>query len=221
MIKPTTMPSHVPTTSWLRFTILSGIAAMVSYAAAAFVPLPEKISLLLAFAFGPFFMLASLGYFHIIRAWKDSIALQVGVLFNIVGTSLVTLMLVVQQTSFTFHDRFKTERGDAFSETQLSWVFKEVNAVQLGIDLAWDLFISAGTVFLAIGMWNHPVYRKVFPLTGILVAVLLFSFNMAYFPVPPSEAGSVDFGPFVALWYLALTIWTWIHRAKISSLAVR
>jgi hypothetical protein len=63
-------------------------------------------------------------------------------------------------------------------------------------------------------MWKHPVYRKILPVTGVLVAVLLFTFNMASFPVPPSEAGSIDFGPFVALWYLALAAWTWVKHEK-------
>jgi hypothetical protein len=58
------------------------------------------------------------------------------------------------------------------------------------------------------------VYRKILPIAGVLVAVLLFTFNLASFPVPPSEAGSIDFGPIVALWYLALATWTWVKREK-------
>ena len=210
------MATVITLRSWLRFTIFNGLASVISYVTAAFVPLPEIISLLLAFAFGPFFLLASLGLYHIIRSWKVSITLIAGTLFNIIGTALVTLMLVVQQTSFAFHDQYKTENRGTVTDEQLKWIFREVNSTQLGIDLAWDIFISAGTIFFALSMWNHPVYRKVFSITGILVSVLLFSFNMASFPVPPSEAGSIDFGPFVALWYLTLTLWTWVKRKKFS-----
>ena len=210
------MATLITLRSWLEFTIFNGLAAVISYVMAAFVPLPEIISLLLAFAFGPFFLLASLGLYHIIRSWKVSITLIAGTLFNIIGTALVTLMLVVQQTSFAFHDQYKTENRGTVTDEQLKWIFREVNSTQLGIDLAWDIFISAGTIFFALSMWNHPVYRKGFSITGILVSVLLFSFNMASFPVPPSEAGSIDFGPFVALWYLTLTLWTWVKRKKFS-----
>jgi hypothetical protein len=212
------MTNDISIRSWLRFTVFNGFAAMISYATAAFAPLPEKISLLLAFAFGPFFMLATLGYFHIIRPWKESISLRVGILFNLVATALVTLMIVVQQTSFSFHARYKEEARGILTDEQAKSIFNEVNTIQLGIDLTWDIFISAGTVFLSLAIWNHPVFGKLFTIMGILVAVLLFIFNMAAFPVPPSEAGSVDFGPFVALWYLALTTWTWIKRSKFSAL---
>jgi len=183
---------------------------------AAFAPLPEKIGLLLAFTFGPFFMMASYGTFHIIRHWKNSIVLQVGVLFNIVGTALVTLMLVVQQTSFAFHEEFKTQDRGSVTDEQLKWIFQEVNAIQLGIDLTWDIFISTGTILFSIAMWGHPVFGKIFSISGIAVGLLLLSFNMAYFPEPPGEAGSIDFGPLTALWYMVLTFWILVRRKKFS-----
>ena len=206
--------TDIPLQSWVRFTIFNGFASGASYLMAAFAPLPEKVALLLAFAFGPFFMLSSLGLYQIILHWKNSIRLQVAVLFNIVGTALVTLMLVVQQTSFTFHDRFKAQDRGTVTDEQLKWMFREVNAVQLGIDIAWDIFISVGTIFFCLAMWKHPVYGRVLPAIGALSGILLLTFNMMYFPEPPIDAGSIDFGPLVALWYLVLTAWTLVNRNK-------
>ncbi|HJS54844.1 MAG TPA: DUF4386 family protein [Chitinophagaceae bacterium] len=206
--------STIPISNWVRFTIITGLTTIVSYGLAAFVPLPELIGLMFAFAFGPLFMLSSVGLFKIIRQWRNSISLQVAVLFNIVGSALVTLMLVVQQTLFAFHDKFKAENRGTVSDEQLTWIFKEVNSIQLGIDMAWDIFISAGTFFFALAMWRHPVFGKVFSIIGIIASILLLIFNMAYFPVPPGEAGSIDFGPLVALWYLALTIWILMKRKR-------
>ncbi|NJO32782.1 MAG: hypothetical protein HC869_06200 [Rhodospirillales bacterium] len=134
--------------------------------------------------------------FYIIRQWKDSLALRSGALFNITATGFVTMMLVVQQTIFSFHTKFKAEKHEGVSDEQLRWMFREVNSVQLGIDLAWDIFISAGTFLFALGFWGHPVLNKILSIAGMLVALLLLAFNLAYFPVPPAEAGSVDFGPF-------------------------
>jgi hypothetical protein len=204
--------STIPISNWVRFTIITGLATIISYASAVFVPLPELIGLILAFAFGPLFMLASIGMFNIIRQWRTSISLQVAILFNIVGSALVTLMLVVQQTLFAFHDKFKAEDRGNVTDDHLRWIFKEVNSIQLGIDMAWDIFISAGTFFFAVAIWRHPVFGKVFSVTGIIASMLLIIFNLAYFPMPPGEAGSIDFGPLVALWYLALTIWIIVKR---------
>jgi hypothetical protein len=185
---------------------------MVSYGLAAFAPFPEMLSLILAFAFGPLFMLASYGLYHLIAHSADALVLRIGLLFNLVATAMVTVMLVVQQTIFSFHDRFKAADHADVSEEQLTWMFREVNSVQLGMDIAWDIFISLGTFFFALAMWKHPVFGKILALSGMVIALLLLSFNLAWFPEPPADAGSIDFGPLVALWYLVLTIWIVFRR---------
>lgn len=188
----------------------------MSYLAAAFVPLPEPVALFLAFAFGPLFMVASLGLYRLLKLWKQSLWLEVAFLFNVVATALVTLMLAVQQTSFAFHDKFKAAERGAVSDEQLRWIFKEVNAVQLGIDIAWDVFISLGTACFAIAMWKHPVFGKVLPTIGVTVSLLLLGFNLLWFPEPPADAGSIDFGPAVALWYMGLALWLRIRAKRLE-----
>lgn len=211
--------NSIPARSWVNFTIITGFAAFASYLTAAFLPLPEKISLILAFAFGPLLMLASLGLFYVIREWKDSLTLRAAALFNVTATAIVTMMLVVQQTIFSFHDKFKTQPHDGVSDRQLSSMFSEVNSVQLGMDLAWDIFISAGTFLFAVSFWRHPALSKILSAAGMLAALLLLVFNLAFFPEPPGEAGSVDFGPFVSLWYLVLITWVLVKRKKIAEIA--
>ena len=55
-------------------------------------------------------------------------------------------------------------------------------------------------------MRRHPRFGLIFSATGILIAAALFAFNMATFPVPPANAGSVDLGPLIGLWFLVVTI---------------
>ncbi|HEX6846844.1 MAG TPA: hypothetical protein VF144_07695 [Chitinophagaceae bacterium] len=209
----------VPIAKWVRFSIINGFAAVISYLSAAFIPLPEMLVLLLAFLFGLFFMMSTLGMFFIIRSWRVSIQLYAGTVFNLVATAFVVLMLVVQQTGFAFHESFETQSKTGVTDEQLKWMFKEVNSVQLGIDITWDIFVSAGTFLLALSLYGHPVYKKIFTYTGVLFSLLLFTFNFYYFPEPPADAGSIDFGPFVSAWYLSLTIVTLIKRRKLVAIA--
>lgn len=202
---------------WHRLAVYCGITAFSSYFLAAFAPLPEKLSLLLAFAFGPLFMLSCLGLFFLLKYWKDSINLRIAILFNTVATAIVTVMLVVQLTSQEFHNQYKLANRGSVSEEQLKWIFKEVNSVQLGIDLAWDVFISIGTFFFALVMFNHPKINKIISVLGMFFSILLLGFNLTYFPEPPSEVGSIDFGPFVAIWYLILMSWLAIKHKTINS----
>ena len=202
---------------WHRLAVYCGISAFTSYFLAAFAPFPEKISLLLAFAFGPLFMLSSVGLFYLLKHWKDSISLRIAVLFNTVATAMLTMMIVVQLTSQEFHQQYKAADRGSVSEEQLKWIFKEVNSVQLGMDLAWDIFISIGTFFFALVMLNHPKMNKVLSILGLIFSVLLLGFNLTYFPDPPGEVGSIDFGPFVAIWYLVLMVWLTIKHNTINS----
>jgi heme/copper-type cytochrome/quinol oxidase subunit 2 len=41
---------------------------------------------------------------------------------------------------------------------------------------------------------------------GIVLGVLLLGFNLRWFPVPPAESESIDWGPFVALWMMAVFV---------------
>ncbi len=207
----------IPLYQWHRLTVYCGISAFTAYFLAAFAPLPDKVALILAFSFGPLFMLCSVGLFYVLKEWKDSINLRIAALFNIVATALVTLMLVVQLTGHAFHERYQgLERGSVSTE-QLNWIFKEVNAVQLGMDVAWDIFISAGTFLFALVMFNHPLINKIISVLGMVFSVVLLGFNFTYFPEPPAEAGSMDFGPLVALWYLALMLWLIVQRKKFQT----
>ncbi len=202
---------------WHRLTVYCGISAFTSYFLAAFAPFPEKISLFLAFAFGPLFMLSSVGLFYLLKHWKDSINLRIAVLFNTVATAMLTMMIVVQLTSQDFHQKYKLADRGSVSEEQLKWIFKEVNSVQLGMDLAWDIFISIGTFFFALVMFNHPKMNKVISILGLIFSALLMGFNLTYFPEPPGEVGSVDFGPFVAIWYLVLMFWLAIKHKTMNA----
>lgn len=202
---------------WHRLAVYCGISAFFSYFLAAFAPFPDKASLLLAFAFGPLFMLSSVGLFFVLKYWKDSINLRIAALFNIVATAMLTMMLVVQLTGQEFHQQYKVADRGSVSEEQLKWMFKEVNSVQLGMDLAWDIFISIGTFFFALAMFNHPKMSKVISILGLVFPVLLLGFNLAHFPEPPGEVGSIDFGPFVAIWYIVLMVWLLVKSKTIYS----
>jgi hypothetical protein len=72
--------------------------------------------------------------------------------------------------------------------------------------VARDLFLAIGTMLFAWNMWGHPRFGRVYAVTGIGVAAALLVVNLAVFPEPPGEAGSIELGPLVGLWYLIITI---------------
>ena len=181
-------------TQWIRTAVAAGLVACISYPVAVFIPLPIAVSATLVAVFGPALALASVGLYRMMRLHQASVAAGAGALLNSLGGTLFTAMLLLQiAVGLATGDR--TEPS--------------LQAVWLGMDVAWDAYISLGTTFFAISMLRHPRFGPVFCVSGAILGVMLFVLNLYTFPTPPANAGLVDLGPLIGLWYLAVTIRMW------------
>jgi hypothetical protein len=158
-------------------------------------PLPRVVLVVLASTLGPSLALASLGLREALRLHDESVAADLGALFNVLAGVLLEAMLLVQLAV----------RLRAIGEAPA----KETIGVWLGLDVAWDVYIAVGTGFFAIAMLRHPRFGKTMGISGLVIASTLLAFNLGTFPTPPAEAGLVDVGPAIGLWYLAGTILMW------------
>jgi hypothetical protein len=84
-----------------------------------------------------------------------------------------------------------------------------LQAIWLGLDVAWDAYIGLGTVLFGVSMLLHPRFGRLFGASGIVLGLSLLVLNLYTFPTPPSNAGLVDLGPFLGLWYLAVSVQMW------------
>jgi xanthosine utilization system XapX-like protein len=88
---------------------------------------------------------------------------------------------------------------DAFLRTKF-------RRVDLGLDVAWDAYICLGTFLFSWNMLRHPRFGRIFGGLVLLLSAGLAVLNLAAFPAPPAYAGLIDLGPFVGLWYVAVSI---------------
>lgn len=135
---------------------------------------------------------ASVGLFHFLGLSRESVASQLGMLFNLLASALVSAMFFVQLAAGMAPGEEKPAAG--------------LGAVWLGLDVAWDVFISFGTFCFALAGWRHPRFGPKVAVPGLAIAGALLVLNLGAFPTPPGEAGLLDLGPAVGLWYLAVTI---------------
>jgi hypothetical protein len=179
----------------IRTGVAAGIATCLVYPALVLLHLPRPGLVLLAAVLGPLLGIASLGLGRLLQLERASVPAQLAVAFNFAGGTLVTAMLLIQLAV-----------GARSQGTQSS---SELAGVWLGLDVAWDVYIGVGTGLLALSMLRHPRFGAAFGSAGVVVAVLLLFLNLYTFPTPPGQAGLIDFGPLVGLWYLAVSVQAW------------
>jgi hypothetical protein len=192
--------------SWVKAGIISGLLVTIVYPLLITVSMPLVLTVVLAGAFGPLLSAASVGLYQLMAARKRTVTLQLAVIFNVIAGTLVTTMLIVQMTLREFLNIHLADAPDPGAIDMMRSGYSAADKVQLGLDVAWDIYIALGTVLFALNMLMHPRFGRVIGVAGILIGVLLLGFNLGTFPAPPAEAGSIDFGPLVGLWYLAVAI---------------
>jgi len=179
----------------VRIGIVAGFVACLAYPLAAFAPLPKLVTVTLVVCFGPALGVASYGLRSLLDLATPSPWSAFGLLLNALAGALFSAMGLVQLAVRC------SAGGDKVSASFI--------AIWLGLDVAWDAYIGFGTICFALAMLRHPRFGKVFTFSGMAVGVGLPALHLYTFPTPPQNAGLVDLGPALGLWYLVVTIQMW------------
>ena len=180
---------------WIQVGVAGGLCASVLYPTLLFAPLPLAATAAAAAFLGPAIGIGSLGLRKLISLQGSSVAATLGAISNVVAGALFTAMALVQLA--------------VRHSVQDATLRSPIVGIWLGLDVAWDVYIGLGTIFFAWSMLRHPRFRWPFAAPGFVLGFLVLVLNLYTFPTPPAEAGSVDVGPFVGLWYLAATVQAW------------
>ncbi len=180
---------------WIKLGGIFGLAAVTVYVIAVAVPLPDRGTTVFAACFGPLLSLASYSLYRLIALNRNSVSLQIAPVSNAIAGALLTAMLLVQ---------LSVRAGGRASVDDFLWT--KFRRVDLGLDVAWDVYIVLGTFLFAWNMLRHPRFGRIFGGLGLGLAAGLGVLNFATFPTPPAYAGLVDLGPLVGLWYAAVSV---------------
>ena len=131
--------------------------------------------------------------------WVDT-----GCIFLLISFALLTLMLCMQQALLSAREAL--ESGPTLEA--LSAAMQVGNLIQLGADVAFDLFYSIGLGLLSAAAMLTAAKRKerLLGLFGLLLACGLWLLNLLSFPLPPAQIGLVDLGPLSLLWWIAMAL---------------
>jgi hypothetical protein len=181
--------SALPDRCWARWAGGAGLVALGSYIALMALPAPPPVQVLLVFGFAFGLTVASIGLHLGVTGDVAPRLSLVATVANTVAAGELAAMLLVQMA---------VKAAVANPEAVFT-------AIWLGLDVAWDLFVGAGTVLFGLALWRHPRFRPLTAAGGVVTGLCLLVLNIATFPIPPAEAGYFDAGPFVGLWYVFLS----------------
>lgn len=176
----------------IKLGIVAGFFACLAYPLAAFGHLPKLPTTTLVACFGPALAIACYGLRRLLDQETPLVSSGLGLLLNALAGALFSAMGLVQLAV-----------GYTAGSDKVSAQFV---AIWLGLDVAWDTFVAFGTICFSIAMLRHARFGWAFAVPGIAVAAGLLGLHLYTFPTPPQNAGLVDLGPALGLWYLAVTI---------------
>lgn len=191
-----------------RAILASGVAgslAVLVYVGWSTLPLSLPINRLLHIAFGPLLVCSFMGIQHFLdlQAARRRFIHQVACGMGIVAGVAFTCMTLVQAAMVDMVMLPMQQTADAVEKAQLRQVLIGTNSVQLGLDVAWDVFITTATVLVALSLMSR---QRVLAVLGVLIGAATLILNLWTFPLPPAQTGAFDLGPFVGMWFGAICV---------------
>ncbi len=168
---------------------------------------------LMEITMGPLIIIGSLALYFFIREQRNTVYNILGLIFNILAGLSVTMMLVVQGAVFTMIRDYR-EANDELSKQIIQQSFRSGNLTQLGMDITFDVFISLGTVFIAIALLKQHLIKRWLSIPGLIVGLGGLSVNIATFPIPPADEQLFDPGPYYGVYFGLLLIAMFVETLK-------
>lgn len=201
---------------------LSGVAAGLAFFAAQAVPWDHDLPVetarweaVLGFwsilAVAPFGIGLAYALYRLIAWERDSALNQLGFVFGVVAFSI----LAVTQSFQNAVPLVLTDEMRAEGSGPAEWdrIYAGLNALDLGTDLAWDLFLGLWLLCIGVGMLRHSRLGARWAVPALALVPPFFAFNIAATPDPPV----VDLGPVIGMYATALSVrllWLGAGRAR-------
>jgi hypothetical protein len=197
---------------------LCGLASVVCYLAAALSPLHDATHAFpieasrptIVFAWwtatlwSPLAIVMLYALSRLLARERDGAVNQLAFIFGVIGFATVALLATVQLGGQLWVSDLAVQAPASELETWRDTA-RALRGVDLGIDLAWDLFLGLWMLLTGLLMLGHSRLGRWWGIPAIVLAVLLLVLNGITVPFPPDTEGLIDLGPVVGLFYAALS----------------
>ena len=187
------------------FGAVSGIVGTVSYVIAVTVPLNPIPTYVLAMTWPILSIVFVFSLYRFIEIEKQSATNQLAFVFACLAFTLVAGMMSIQLGVRIGMQEYIAKAAKDQQEL-LEMVRRSVRLVDMGLDVAWDLFIGTALLFLSFSLNEHGGFGRWWGIPSALLGVGLIVLNIMTFPWPPDTRDLIDVGPAIGAFIIALSI---------------
>ncbi|MFQ5722762.1 MAG: hypothetical protein ACE5GI_09755 [Candidatus Aminicenantales bacterium] len=184
---------------------LSGIIGTICYIVAITISMSPQITFLVAMAWPILSIVCGYSIYRYIALQKQSASNQLAFVLGCLALAMVAMMICIQLA-------VKTGIGEHMARTLndeqevLKLIKYSLRWIDLGVDVAWDLFIGAALIFLAIALKGHTHFGLWWSIPAATLGVIVIAINAVTFPMPPNTQGMFDVGPFIGTYMIILDV---------------
>jgi hypothetical protein len=184
----------------IHIGIACGLVAGVLYPVAMLDLLPQPWSNMAFMLFGPFLAASAPGMHAFYRRGGDAASNDLAHLLLVLAAAAFTFMATMQMSIWTLVPHYMREAPET-DATIWRAVLRGTSTTQLGLDYAFDIFVSAAAALIGWRMVRHPRVPTLLGLAGIAVGLGGVVLNTLTFPENAGDAGLIDPGPFFGVWF--------------------
>jgi len=105
---------------WIRFGAWSGLIFSVMFMSIALVPMPDRLSTVIALLFPLFLLVGHVGLYHFLSQHRPAFTTQLAVIFGICAPVLVSAMLTAQMSLISYMERYYHPLDEVTKASQIN-----------------------------------------------------------------------------------------------------
>jgi len=181
-----------------------GIVGTLSFFAASIIPMHDTLTYALAMSWPLLCVIFFFSLAQYINLERQGPANQLAFVFSSLAFALVAAMISIQLAVKIGIEEFIASTPQ--SEELLKLIRRSARLVDLGLDVAWDIFFGTALIFLSAALFKHSRFGTWWAVPTGLFGLVLIVLNVSTFPWPPDTRGLFDIGPVIALFFVALSV---------------
>jgi hypothetical protein len=199
---------------------ISGVVGTICYVIAITIPLNQIATFGLAIAWPILSIVFAFSLYRYYALERKSVMNELAFLFASLAFTILACMMSIQLAVGIGMEEYMA-KSSYTDQQSLKVVERSVRLVDMGLDVAWDMFIGTSLIFLSIALKQHSGFGTWWGLPSGVLGVTLIILNLVTFPWPPANRGLFDIGPVVGLYIICLSTRLLLLGIRISGASAK